>query len=173
MEPAIRDAIWSQYGASIDFLRHNIEVCPDALWTAELWKSEADFPPEMAQFWYVAYHTLFWIDCYLTGTEEGFLPPEPFLLIEQHWKGPIPERVYSKDEVLGYLALCRERAFSTIDVLTEERAATMCHFGWGSCTFFELLLYTMRHTAGHTAQMNMLLGQVVGPQESWQAQASK
>ena len=27
------------------------------------------------QFWFIAYHTLFWLDLFLTGSSEGFAPP--------------------------------------------------------------------------------------------------
>lgn len=170
VDAVLRNGLWSQFGASIDFLEDNIVACPDELWTMQLWPTP-DAPDAFSQFWYVAYHTLFWLDCYLTGTEEGFLPPEPFLLIEQYMWGPMPERVYAKSEMLGYLDLCRERCKASIENLTTERAAQQCSFGWGDCTFLELFFYSMRHVAGHTAQMNLMLGNHVGPQESWVAQA--
>ena len=135
-----------------------------------MWQTP-DTEPEFAQFWYVAYHTLFWLDLYLTGTEDGFLPPSQFTLIEQYDLGPLPERVYTKAELLAYLNDCRERCHATITALTDETAKRHCQFGWGECSFLELLIYNLRHVQGHAAQLNMLLGQQVGPQPSWVAQA--
>jgi hypothetical protein len=98
MDTNLKTSIWQQFGASIDFLADTVNACPDALWRAPLWRTP-NKPPELAQFWYVAYHTLFWLHLYLTGTEEGFLPPPPFTLIEQYDDGPLPERVYTKAEL--------------------------------------------------------------------------
>jgi hypothetical protein len=154
----LKTSIWQQFGASIDFLGDTVSACPDELWRASLWQT-FDKPPELAQFWYVAYHTLFWIDLYLTGTEDGFLPPPPFLLIDQWDGGPIPERVYTKAELLAYLADCRAKCWATIDALTDEAAQRICRFSWGECSFFELLIYNQRHVHGHASQLNMLLGQ--------------
>ena len=90
MDAYLKTGIWMQFGAVIDYLAETIEACPDKLWTAALWLTP-DTKPEFAQFWYVAYHSLFWLDLYLTGAEEGFVPPPPFTLIEQDEQGPLPE----------------------------------------------------------------------------------
>lgn len=158
VEPYLKTGIWQQFGAVIDFLAVTINACPDNLWRAPLWQTP-DAPPERAQFWYVSYHTLFWLDLYLTGAEEGFLPPDPFTLIEQDDDGPIPERAYTKAELLAYLTDCRARCKATIEALTDESAQQWCRFSWGECTCFELLIYNLRHVHGHASQLNMLLGQ--------------
>lgn len=158
MDHVLKTSLWQQFGASIDFLTSTVSDCPDALWDAPLWQTP-DSPPERAQFWYVAYHTLFWLDLYLTGTEDGFVPPAPFTLIEQDDDGPLPERAYTKAELLDYLAGCRQRCQATIDGLTDEAAQRLCWFSWGECSFLELLVYNLRHVHGHASQLNMLLGQ--------------
>jgi hypothetical protein len=161
-----KTVIWRQFGAAIDDLGNTIEACPDELWRARLWE-HPDERPEFSQFWYIAYHALFWLDLYLTGAEEGFVPPAPFELIEQDEDGPIPQRPYTKDELLAYLAGCRQRCRMTIETLTGEGAGRRCTFGWGEVSFTELLLYTMRHVAGHAAQLNLLLGQHSVEVRSW------
>lgn len=165
--------IWQQFGAAIDDLENALQACPDALWQAKLWHEpelEKFFLPE---FWYVVYHSLFWLDLYLTGAEEGFLPPEPFLLVEQHDEGPLPERPYTKLQLQSYLQTCRHRCRTTIDSLTDEAAQRICVFPWGQVTFAELLLYSMRHVAGHAAQLNLLLGQQTGAAPGWVTQTDK
>jgi len=102
MDQNLKTSIWMQFGAAIDYLEDTITACPESFWQASLWLTPTA-RPEFSQFWYVAYHTLFWLDLYLTGTEEGFLPPAPFTLIEQDEHGPLPERVYTQAELLGYL----------------------------------------------------------------------
>lgn len=166
----LKTSIWQQFGATIDYLAETIDACPDELWSAALWLTP-DSPPQRGQFWYVAYHTLFWLDLYFTGTEDGFLPPPPFTLIEQDETGPFPERVYTQAELRAYLDDCRRRCYATIDSLTEESAARICEFGWGSCSFLELLIYSLRHVHGHASQLNMLLGQHIGPQSDYPPRA--
>ena len=161
-----REIIWRQFGAAIDDLDNTIDACPDELWYARLWEHASE-KPEFSQFWYIAYHALFWLDLYLTGAEEGFVPPAPFELIEQDDNGPIPERPYSKDELRAYLAECRGRCRATIEAMSDEAAQRRCSFGWGEVSFAELLLYTMRHVQGHAAQLNLLLGQKSVTVRSW------
>jgi DinB superfamily len=158
MDSTLKTSIWQQFGAAIDFLADTVSACPDELWRASLWQTP-NTKAEFSQFWYVSYHTLFWLDLYLTGAEEGFLPPPPFTLIEQDENGPLPERVYTKAELLTYLKDCRKRCQTTIDALTDETAQRHCSFGWGECSFLELLIYNLRHVHGHASQLNMLLGQ--------------
>ncbi len=158
MDINLKTSIWQQFGAAIDFLDATLRACPDDLWQASLWQTPR-VKPEFSQFWYISYHTLFWLHCYLTGTEEGFVPPPQFMLIEQFDLGPLPERVYSKAELLDYLQDGRQKCQATIETLTDEEAERQCSFGWGECSFLELLIYNLRHVHGHASQLNMLLGQ--------------
>ncbi len=161
-----RTIIWQQFGAAIDDLGNALRACPDELWRDRLWEHPSE-QPEFSQFWYIAYHALFWLDLYLTGTEEGFAPPTPFTLIEQDADGPLPERAYTKDELHAYLDSCRKKCQATIEALTDEAAERRCRFGWGEVSFAELMLYSMRHVAGHAAQLNLLLGQRTGAAPGW------
>jgi hypothetical protein len=94
MDDTWKSIVWRQYGAAIDMLENAITACPDDLW------GDRSRQPE---FWYVAYHTLFFLDLYSHGTTDGFAPPEPFNLDEMDPAGVLPPRVYSKDELLAYL----------------------------------------------------------------------
>jgi hypothetical protein len=124
-------------------------------------------PPEFSEFWYIVYHTLFWLDLYLFGSEEGFIPPAPFTLIEQYYDGPIPERAYTKAELHTYLKECRKKCRATIEALTDETARRLCQFPWGEVSFTELLFYNMRHVQGHASQLNLRLGQKTGSAPDW------
>ncbi|NJN83200.1 MAG: DinB family protein [Caldilineaceae bacterium] len=159
--------IWQQFGAAIDDLDNSLRACADELWHGRMWQGPAEDRFFLPEFWYVVYHTLFWLDLYLTGAEEGFLPPPPFLLVEQDENGPLPDKPYTKEQLQSYLHLCRQRCQATIEALTDETAQRICQFSWGTVTFAELLLYNMRHVAGHAAQLNMLLGQQVGSAPDW------
>ena len=82
-----KESVWQQFGASIDMLANAIRECPE-----EVWGDQTADP----QFWYLAFHTLFWLDLYLSGSSEGYHPPEPFGLEEMDPAGVLPPRVYSK-----------------------------------------------------------------------------
>ncbi len=145
-----RSVVWKQYGAALDMLDDAIRLCPDPLWTAELWKDADD--ARYGQFWFVAYHTIFWSDLFLTGSKEGFTPPPPFV------RGRLPDQPYSQEQVLAYLRECRRRCRTTLESLTDERAQQRCVFEWMEPTFLELQLYAMRHVQEHAAQLSLLLG---------------
>ena len=149
--------IWQQFGAAIDTLDEVLRACPDDLWRARLWDNPSE-RPEYSQVWYRVYHTLFWLDLYLTGAEEGFAPPAPFSLVEMQ-EDDLPERSYTKDELQAYLAYCRRKCQATIEALTDETAQRRCRFAWGDVSFVELQLYNMRHVQEHAAQLSLLLGQ--------------
>jgi hypothetical protein len=165
--------IWRQFGAAIDDLDNALRACPDELWRDRLWEEPAQQRFFLPEFWYIAYHALFWLDLYLTGAEEGFAPPPPFLLVEQDDNGPLPEWPYTKAELRGYLALCRQRCHATIEALTDEAAQRRCRFAWGEVSFAELLLYNMRHVVGHATQLNLRLGQKTGSAPGWVALAGE
>lgn len=150
MDVALKTMLWQQFGAAIDMLDDAIRLCPDSLWTAVVWQDPDD--ERYGQFWFVAYHTLFWLDLYLTGASEGFTPPQPFV------RGRLPEEPYTKDHVCTYLRQCRRKCQATLEELTEESAHRRCAFEWFEASFLELQLYSMRHVQEHASQLNLLLG---------------
>lgn len=163
MTPDWRTSVWLQFGAAIDTLDDAITLCPDQLWTAILWTDPDDV--KYGQFWFVAYHTLFWLDLFLSGSAEGFAPPAPFI------RGALPDQPYTKDHVQTYLQRCRTSCQATIAGLTDERADERCVFEWMEPTFLELQLYSMRHVQEHAAQLNLVLGQHDVTGMDWVAQA--
>lgn len=152
--------LWRQFETAIDSLGDALRNCPDNLWEKSLWSDQPDqwVADGFSAFWYLGYHTIFWLDLYLTGTEEGFAPPEPFDLVEMEANERLP-RTYSREELLGYLNDCRQKCQDTVDGLSTEQAHQLCQFPWGELPFAELLLYTMRHVQEHAAQLHMFLGQ--------------
>src|SRR5262245_11057123 len=141
MDSILKTAIWQQFGAAIDMLDNAISACPDQLWTAGLWDDPED--PRYGQFWFIAYHTLSWLDLFLTGSAKGFVPPAPFI------RGALPEEPYTKEDVRTYLKQCRQKCQSVIEALTAEKAYQICTFDWMEPTFLELQLYSMRHVQEH------------------------
>jgi hypothetical protein len=164
--------LWRQFGAAIDMFGDTLRDCPDDLWESPLWQDQPDqwVASGFASFWYLGYHTLFWLDLYLTGAEEGFMPPAPFDLVEMEANERLP-RTYTRAELLNYLAACRHKCQETIRALTPEEAARLCRFSWGELSFAELQLYNLRHVQEHGAQLRLFLGQQAGKDARWVAQA--
>jgi uncharacterized damage-inducible protein DinB len=170
MDSLWRIMLWKQFGAAIDMLDRAVMACPDSLWHQPVW-SDPSVPSQRAEFWYVTYHALFWLDLYLFGSEEGFAPPAPFTLVEQDdAAGPLPPQLYSKDELRTYLASVRQKCRTTFETMTDEQARHPVSFGWMRegevVSYAELQLYSMRHTQEHAAQLSLLLGQHGVPDEA-------
>ncbi len=170
METIWKTFIWSQFGAAIDMLENAIRACPDELW------SERSKSPEWAErnvvgFWYVAYHTLFFLDLYLSGSAEGFKPPAPFTLDELDPAGLLPERAYTKVEIQSYLDHARNKLRLAIAGMTNMELLQPAGFEWLNLSKAELLLYNMRHVQHHAAQLNLILRQTAGSAPRWVAKA--
>lgn len=94
MDSEWKEIIWQQFCAAIDMLENAMQACSE-----ELWKDRSVHP----EFWYVSYHTLFWLDLQLSDSADRFVPSPPFTLSELDPKGLLPERVYTKNELQTYL----------------------------------------------------------------------
>lgn len=162
------DTIWKtmigqQLGAAIDMLENAVRACPEHLW------GDRGRKPE---FWYTVYHTLFFLDLYSSGSVEGFAPPAPFDLGELE-PDVLPNRVYTKDELLGYLAHGRAKCRAAVATLTDEQAHKRCRFEWVDVSEAELFLYNMRHLQHHAGQLNLLLRQAVNSAPRWVSRHSE
>jgi DinB superfamily len=139
--------------------------CPDELWVEDLWEDRS--MPGFSAFWYLGYHTLFWLDFYLSCSDRGFAPPAPFGLEELDPAGRLPSRAYERAELQAYLVHGRQKCLATITSATDEQLGRLCRVGQGELPFAELVLYTMRHVQEHAAQLNMFLGQRTGSAGGW------
>lgn len=171
MDPLLKDALWRQFGAAINMLENALLACPAALWNARLWGDHSDdpSPTEYAAFWSITHHTLFWLDLYLTGSQEAFAPPTPFTQDEYGPSCILPEQPYTREELHAYLVRLRQKCRATIAGLPDEQARQQIAFPWRwwkPMSFFELLLYTMRHVQEHAAQLSLFLGQHGIPDEA-------
>lgn len=165
MDAEWRDGLWQQFGAAIEMLAQPLRACPDELWRVQVW----DHP--FAEFWNIAAHALFWLDFYLSDPDAEFAPPAPITLDELDPAGRLPERPYSREELLAYLEYGREKCRQTIAALTDEQARRLRAISSREISFGELLLYTMRHVQEHAAQLSLLLGQRIAAEPDWVSQA--
>lgn len=159
MDETWRRATGLQFQVAVEMLGSALRDCPDELWRESLWDDRS--LPGLSEFWYVAYHTLFWLDLYLSGSGDGFVPPAPFTLDELDPAGVLPPRVYTRDELESYLAHSAEKCRTTFKNLTDEQARRTYEIGSKrhKMSFAELLLYNMGHVREHAAQLSMFLGQ--------------
>jgi hypothetical protein len=164
------EMVWRQFAAAIEMLRDALRDCPAELWEKQLWEDQPDqwVAAGFSAFWYLGYHTLFWLDLYLTGAEEGFAPPAPFDLVEMEQGEALP-RTYTREELLGYLEYCYRKCQETLGALSIEQARRLCRFAWGELAFAELQLYNLRHVQEHAAQLGMFLGQQAGKSAAWRS----
>jgi len=158
MDSFWKTVVWQQFGAAIDTLENALVACPGELW------SDRSRRPE---FWYLVYHTLFWLDFNLSDSAEGFAPPAPFTLDEMDPAGLLPERPYTKDELQAYLEHGRKKCRARIEALTDEQARQRWVFGTVDLSVAELLLYNMRHVQHHAAQLNLILRQTIDSTPHW------
>jgi hypothetical protein len=165
MMNTLKESLWKQFGASIDMLKNAI-----TLWPEEYWNSRK-------RFFYISYHCLIFLDYYLTIPPKNFSSPLPFSISESGnfpedaVDDLIPDRVYSKKELLDYLQTSREKCHRLIEGLTEEKLKERWIEDPGTMnySFLEILLYNMRHVQHHAAQLNLLLRQGINNAPDWVA----
>jgi hypothetical protein len=139
-------------------LENALLACPD-----ELWNDRSKQP----EFWYLAYHTLFFLDLYLSEGVEGFTPPAPFTLTEMDPAGQLPERLYTKEELQNYLNHGRQKCVGLLETITDQEANRRCGFEWLEMSTAELFLYNLRHVQHHAAQLNLILRQATNAAPGW------
>ena len=154
--------VWQQFGAAIEMLENSIRACPEPLWNDRSQRPE---------FWYLAYHTLFFLDLYLSDSVEGFVPPAPFTLDELDPAGIVPEQPYTKAELQTYLEHGRDKCRTTLEGLTAGNAVQRCGFPWLDISVAELFLHNMRHVQHHAAQLNLILRQKTDSAPRWVSKA--
>jgi hypothetical protein len=153
-----RSAIRQQFHAAINMLDNAIKACPDSVWSGQ----------GRFAFWYLAYHTLFFLDMYLSAEgETQFHPPVPFDRSELEDEVGVPERAYGKDELLGYLEHCRKKLDAVMAGMTEVWVSDPCPFPYREMSNGELLLYNLRHVQHHAAHLNMRLRQATDSAPDW------
>ena len=161
MSAGINEIMWKQYGASIEMLENAIVACPAEVWDGAF------------KFWYTAYHTIFFLDYYCSSDPVNFAPPTPFGLSEFDPGGILPERVYSKKELLDYLEFARKKCFELLVGLTDEKANKQFIRQFSDYTMMEMLIYNLRHVQHHVGQLNLVLRQLTDNAPGWVSQARK
>jgi len=159
---SIKESLWRQFGASIDMLHNAIAMWPDEQWETK------------KRFFYIAYHTLVFLEYYLTNPPpKDFIAELPFTesdaMVEDAVDDVLPDRVYTKVELLNYLRSSREKCRKAIAGLTDENINDrwISPLGDRDYSILELLLYNMRHVQHHAAQLNMMLRREINEAPKW------
>jgi hypothetical protein len=169
MDNSIKEIVWNQFGASIDMLINVVSNCPD------------DYFVTHRRFFYIAFHSAIFLDYYSTLPPGDFSPLLSFTQKPPEDRPPeaiddlIPDKIYSRQELVAYLKQSREKCKQLIFALTDENVSQRFTEGNepGDMDYpvLEILLYNMRHTQHHTAQLNMLLRQDLAKHMEWSFRA--
>lgn len=166
MTNQIQESLWRQFGASIDMLHNVISSCPDNYLTTN------------KRFYYLAYHSVILLDYYLTIPPKGFSPTLTFTIKEAEERPPesigdmIPDKIYSKQELIGYLNASRLKCKRLIESLTDTEKLNI-RFTEGNqegdmnYSILEILLYNLRHTQHHVGQLNLIIRQDFNKHMNW------
>ena len=157
----LNQSLWSQFGAALEMLAESIQTCPKEVWEGN------------QVFSFQTYHTLFFLDYYLSTNPVGFAPPSEFSYSEFDEEPVIV--IFPQEMLLNYLAACKQKAQTLILGLDEQLASqrwineskTMDY------SLFEILLYNLRHVQHHVGQFNLLLRQHIDQAPEWIEKASK
>jgi hypothetical protein len=153
--------LWSQFGAALEMLAESIQTCPKDVWEGN------------QVFSFQTYHTLFFLDYYLSTNPVGFTPPSEFSYSEFDEEPVIA--VFPQEMLLNYLVACQQKAQTLILGLDEQLASqrwineskTMDY------SIFEILLYNLRHVQHHVGQLNLLLRKHIDHAPEWIEKASR
>ncbi|WP_194777914.1 DinB family protein [Pararhodonellum marinum] len=169
MDESTKAIVWNQFGASIDMLINVVSNCP------------VNYLEQNRRFYYIAFHSAIFLDYYLTIPPKDFKPILDFTHKDEKDKPKeaiddlIPKKIYNKQEIVEYLRQSREKCKQLIYSLTYENQNK--RFKEGNepndmdYPVLEILLYNMRHTQHHTAQLNMLLRQDIDKHLEWSFRA--
>ena len=161
-----KNVVLRQFLAAIRMLENSIRAAPPDVW-AKPGQPIEWHETEPVGFWYVAFHTVFFLDYFLSDSPASFSSPEPDYMCELDPAGVLPARVYTKEELLSYLSHCEAKLVSFVDRISDDRAQDPCGFPGLGLTIGELLLNGCRHVQHHAAQLNLLLRQHTGAAPRW------
>ena len=169
MEKLFKEILWNQFGASIDMLINVISSSPEGYFVSN------------KRFYYIAYHSAIFLDYYLTISRKDFTQILPFTFTEPADRPKeaiddiVPDKIYSKEELVEFIKLSRAKCKSLIDSLTTETLNERFKEGDApndmDYPILEIILYNMRHTQHHAAQLNLYIRQDFDQHMEWSFRA--
>ncbi|ANH83713.1 hypothetical protein A8C56_05275 [Niabella ginsenosidivorans] len=177
MDQLFRESFWKNFAAAIDMFKNIISICPDATWQKE------------KKIFYMAYHTLLFLDYYLTIPVSSFHPLLPYTIVEPDQLPPeaiddvFPDQFYPRNEMQTYIAAAREKCEKLIMQTPAEKFSErwirsneinrhgLCPAVVTDYNLLEILFYNLRHIQHHVGQLNLLLRQTANIAADWIAQS--
>jgi hypothetical protein len=149
-----KQSVVSQFEAALAMLNQCIAACPPEHWEGKI---------ANGSFRWVAYHTLFFVDLYLSPSEEKFQKRE---LHERggNEAGDDAAPGLSKEDTLAYVPLVRQKLLDTLAAETAESLAGPSGFSWRKFSRAEMHLYNLRHVQHHAGQLSAFLRRVASDQ---------
>lgn len=140
-----------QFEAALAMLAQCVRRCPESLWDSKL----AELTVRQ-----IAYHTLFFVDLYLTSSADAFM------LRELHRVGgderePVNSPGLDQATTLDYLDICLDKLRSVMASESEAIWKGPSGFNWYPFTRAELHLINLRHVQHHTGQLSSHLRRLV------------
>lgn len=147
----VKQILTGQFEAALCMMDHCVRACSPDRWEGKI---------ANGTFRWVAYHTLFWVDLYLSPDDE-----DDFVLRDLHRRGGDERQDtvtpgLGREETLAYVAVCRQKMRETLAAETAESLQGPCGFAYRKLTRGELHLYKIRHIQHHTGQLSAYLRRV-------------
>src|SRR3989449_5757505 len=154
----VKKILTGQFEAALCMMNKCVQMCPPEHWEGKIANDT---------FRQVAYHTLFYVDLYLSPNEQAFE------LRELHHRGgderssTAASTGLSRDETLAYLTVCRRKMLETLTSETAESLQRESGFSRLPFSRGELHFYNIRHVQHHTGQLSAYLRRIIKATESW------
>jgi hypothetical protein len=145
-----KQIVIGQFEAALCMLNACVENCAEEHWEGKI---------AQGPFRWVAYHTLFFTDLYLSPSENAFELRELNLRGGDE-RGEEACEGLNKEDALAYVAICRQKAVETLAGETRQILEGPSGFSYRKCSRAELHLYNIRHVQHHTGQMSAYLRRV-------------
>ncbi len=159
MSDHVTKMLAGQFEAALCMFNQCIQACPPEHWEGKIANDS---------FRQIAYHTLFYVDYYLSASDAAFQ------LRDLHQRGgdergPTLSPGLSKDETLAYAAICRQKLSAALAAETAESLAGPCGIANRPFSRGELYIYAIRHVQHHAGQMSAYLRKTDPPRADPQA----
>lgn len=154
MLDTLKEVITKQFEAALSTLSACIDECPEAAWNA---------PVANLAFCQVAFHTLFYADCYLGQNVESLREQtfhrdhKPFFRDYEELQDREQKQLYEKASIDTYMEFCRNKVSEVIAVETADTLTARCGIDWLPLSRTELHIYNIRHIQHHAAQLSLRL----------------
>ena len=168
------ESLSRNFEEALNLMQAAVQDCTDELWETSMWpvpriegwwgtlrgpdgtiEGDPAVQDQLIQRssapWFRAWHALECLDYDLAGEMEPWKPPAPF---ERSYTGDV-SRVWTRPEILGYVQWCRDRVRTTLELLTDEKAASPLPpaHRYGGQPYAWIISGLPGHTVEHASQI--------------------